>query len=302
MKKLTIKKLTTVLLAILMVVSIISCSNGGDGTQLSGNEEITMANIDQYIGNGARFIDLRDFSDMFNGGYIEGFEVVPFFQYLEGRTLVRNNGWEFSEADVVDAAMIENVFGSKEDVIVLMCGSGTRAGYVKEALESLGYAKVINAGGIRDYKGEYKVLGDGSYAGLQVLPAEVTMATIDQYLYRDGAKYVDLRNVADKYTGGYIDSFELVSFFEYLEGNALVRNNGWDFSEADVVDAAILENIFGAKDRDVFLMCGSGTRAGYVKDALENIGYGSVYNVGGIRDYSGSHKIFGDETFTLTLN
>lgn len=295
------KKFTTVLLALVMVVSIISCGNASQEAGLTGDEEITMDNIDQYLDRDARFIDLRDFSDMFSGGYIEGFEVVPFFQYLEGRALVRNNGWEFSEADVADAALLENVFGSKEDVIVLMCGSGTRAGYTKDALESIGYSKVINAGGIRDYQGEYKVLGDGSYAGLQALPAEVTMENIDEYLYRDGAKYVDLRNVADKYTGGYIDSFEIVSFFEYLEGNALARNNGWEFSEEDIVDAAILENIFGAKDREVFLMCGSGTRAGYTKEALESLGYETVYNVGGIRDYSGDHKIFGDETFTLAL-
>jgi rhodanese-related sulfurtransferase len=260
-----------------------------------------MENIDQYLDEDARFIDLRDFSDMFSGGYIEGFEVVPFFQYLEGRALVRNNGWEFSEADVADAAMLENVFGSKEDVVVLMCGSGTRAGYTKDALESIGYTKVINAGGIRDYQGDYKVLGDGSYAGLEALPAEVTMENIDQYLHRDGAKYVDLRNVADKYTGGYIDGFEVVSFFEYLEGNALVRNNGWEFSEEDIVDPAILENIFGAKEREVFVMCGSGTRSGYTKEALEALGYENVYNVGGIRDYSGDNKIFGDESFTLAL-
>lgn len=295
------KKFTTVLLALVMVVSIMSCGNSAEEAGLTGSEEITMENIDQYLAEDARFIDLRDFSDMFSGGYIEGFEVVPFFQYLEGRALVRNNGWEFSEADVADAAMLENVFGSKEDVVVLMCGSGTRAGYTKDALENIGYTKVINAGGIRDYQGDYKVLGDGSYAGLQALPAEVTMENIDEYLYRDGAKYVDLRNVADKYTGGYIDSFELVSFFEYLEGNALVRNNGWEFSEEDIVDAAILENIFGAKDREVFLMCGSGTRAGYTKDALESLGYENVYNAGGIRDYSGDHKIFGDESFTLAL-
>ena len=296
------KKFTTVLLALVMVVSIISCGNSAEEAGLTGSEEITMENVDQYLDQDARFVDLRDFSDMFSGGYIEGFEVVPFFQYLEGRALVRNNGWEFSEADVADAAMLENVFGSKEDVIVLMCGSGTRAGYTKDALENIGYTKVINAGGIRDYQGDYKVLGDGSYAGLKALPAEVTMENIDQYLYRDGAKYVDLRNVADKYTGGYIDSFELVSFFEYLEGNALVRNNGWEFSEEDIVDAAILENIFGAKDREIFLMCGSGTRAGYTKDALEALGYETVYNAGGIKDYSGDHKIFGDESFTLALN
>jgi len=79
--------------------------------------------------------------------------------------LVRNNGWEFSQADLVDQAQLENIFGAKDRVIVLMCGSGTRAAYVKEALEAAGYTKVINAGGIRDYQGANKVLGDGAYDG-----------------------------------------------------------------------------------------------------------------------------------------
>jgi rhodanese-related sulfurtransferase len=295
------KRITLILAVLALVLAFGACSNGEEAVQLSGDEEITMSNIDDYLTAEARFVDLRDFDDKFNGGYIEGFEFVPFFQYLEGRALERNNGWEFSEQDIADEAILENVFGDSEDVIVLMCGSGTRAGYVKDALESIGYTGVINAGGIRDYDGEYKVLGDGEYAGARALPEEVTMANIDSLLYRPGAKYVDLRNVADKYTGGYVDGFEFVSFFEYLEGNALVRNNGWEFSEEDIKSKIILENIFGDKEREIFLMCGSGTRAGYVKEALEAIGYTSVFNAGGIRDYSGDRKVLGDEEFTLTL-
>jgi rhodanese-related sulfurtransferase len=261
-----------------------------------------MENIDEYLDADARFVDLRNFSDQLNGGYIAGFELVPFFEYLEGRALVRNNGWEFSSADVVSGAALENIFGDKDGAVVLMCGSGTRAGYVKAALEDIGYSKVFNAGGIRDYAGENKILGNGEFKGLAVLPAEINMENIDKLLCRTGAKYVDLRNVADKYVGGYIDGFELVSFFEYLEGNALIRNNGWEFSAEDITSKIVLENIFGAKDREVFLMCGSGTRAGYVKSALEEIGYTSVYNVGGIRDYNGERKILGDEDFELAIN
>jgi rhodanese-related sulfurtransferase len=295
------RKFATLLVAALVLVFLIGCSTTEEQAQLTGDEEITMANVDEYLDADARFVDLRNFSDMFNGGYIAGFEVVPFFEYLEGRALVRNNGWEFSEADIANEAMLENIFGSKEDALVLMCGSGTRSGYVKAALESLGYEMVFNAGGIRDYDGENKVLGDGEYAGLQALPEEVTMENIDQYLGRPGAKYVDLRNVQDKYNGGYIDGFEIVTFFQYLEGNAFVRNNGWEFSEEDIISETVLENIFGPKDREVFVMCGSGTRSGYTKEALEAIGYEEVYNVGGIRDYQGDHKVFGDDDFTLEL-
>jgi len=292
------KKAGLLLIGLMLVMSFIGC---GQTAELKGTESITMENVDKYLSYDARFIDLRNFSDLYSGGYIAGFEVVPFFQYLEGRALVRNNGWEFSSADITSKAILENVFGDKEDAIVLMCGSGTRAGYVKSALEEIGYTKVINAGGIRDYNGDNKVLGDGSYNGTSVLPAEVSMSNIDGLLARPGAKYVDLRNVSDKYTAGYIDGFELVSFFEYLDNNALVRNNGWEFSEADITSKVILQNIFGDKEREIFLMCGSGTRAGYVKSALEEIGYSHVYNVGGISNYSGENKVLGDENFTLTI-
>ncbi len=294
------KRLLSVLTALLLLTLAVSCSSD-KGPVIKGDEEITMATVDQYLDGEIRFVDLRNFADFYNGGYIAGFEAVPFFDYLEGRALVRNNGWEFSEADIASKAILENVFGDKESAIVLMCASGTRAGYVKDALDSLGYTKVFNAGGLKDYQGSHRVLGDGEYSALSVLPAEVTMANIDSYLFRKGAKYVDLRNVGDKYSAGYIDGFEVVSFFEYLENNALVRNDGWNFSDADVASKAILQNIFGDKNREVFLMCASGTRAGYVKDALESIGYKKVYNVGGMKDYKGSHKVLGDDAFTLTL-
>jgi len=130
---------------------------------------------------------------------------------------------------------------------------------------------------------------------------QVNMSTIDELRDRPGAKYVDLRNVADKYTAGYIDGFEFLSFFEYLDNNALVRNDGWNFTEEDLKSKIILENHFGSKDREIFLMCGSGARAGYVQAALESIGYTKVYNAGGIKDYQGEYKVLGDDSFTLIL-
>ena len=112
------KRITLITMVLAIVLAFAACSTAEESTQLTGDEEITMSNIDSYVDADARFIDLRDFADMFNGGYIEGFEFVPFFQYLEGRALVRNNGWEFSEQDIADKAILENVFGDSEDVIV----------------------------------------------------------------------------------------------------------------------------------------------------------------------------------------
>ena len=161
---------------IVLVLALMFVACGGDAA-LSGDEEITMANIDEYLDADARFVDLRNFSDQLNGGYIAGFELVPFFEYLEGRALVRNTGWDFTAADVVSASTLENIFGDKEGAIVLMCGSGTRAGYTKAALEEIGYTKVINAGGIRDYSGANKILGDGEFNGAKALAAAPARST-----------------------------------------------------------------------------------------------------------------------------
>jgi rhodanese-related sulfurtransferase len=293
------KKILIIGIILIMAISFTGCDTGS--AALKGTEEITMASIDKYIDTDARFVDLRNFSDQLSAGYITGFELVPFFQFLEGRALVRNNGWEFSAADIAGKAVLENIFGDKEGAIVLMCGSGTRAGYVKAALEEIGYTKVYNAGGIKDYSGTNKILGDGVFNGAAALPAEVNMKNIDTLLARPNAKYVDLRNVNDKYSAGYINEFELISFFEYLDDYALFRNTGWDFTSADIANKAVLENIFGDMNQEIFLMCGSGTRAGYVKAALDEIGYKTVYNVGGIKDYEGKNKVLGDADFILKI-
>ncbi len=129
-------------------------------------EEVTMDNIDQYsFRPNARYVDLRNFQDMFKAGYIQGFEVVPFFDYLQGRALVRNDGWNYSSADLINPSLLKNIFGKDLNTeIFLMCAGGTRAGYVREALLELGYTNVYNIGGFGNYDGNYKVLGDGEFS------------------------------------------------------------------------------------------------------------------------------------------
>ncbi len=284
-------------------------ANEGNGGASVGaiTEEVNMANLDKYaLRQNARYVDLRNFDDAFKGGYIQGFEVVPFFDYLEGRALVRNDGWNYTSKDMLNESLLKNIFGKKlNEEIFLMCAGGTRAGYVKDALEELGYTNVHNIGGFGDYNGKYKILGDGEYT-LPVKMAslddvEVGMDNIDEYLDRKGAMYVDLRNFEDMFKAGYIQGFSNVPFFNYLEGRALVRNDGWNYTSEDMENASLLRNIFG-KDTsaEIFLMCAGGTRAGYVKDALEELGYTNVHNIGGFGDYNGSNKVLGDGEFTFS--
>ncbi len=135
---------------------------------------------------------------------------------------------------------------------------------------------------------------------LPEIPAEVSMDEIDDYLNREDAQYIDLRNWDDKMKSGYISGFEFIPFFDYLEyENILVRTDGnWDFASEDIVSQAGLQGLFDS-DKTIFLMCGSGTRAGYVKAALEDLGYENVINVGGISDYDGANMVVGDGSYVI---
>jgi rhodanese-related sulfurtransferase len=258
--------------------------------------EVTMANIDTLLErDNVQLVDLRNWNDKVTSGYIAGFEMISFFEVLEGYAIQRTDGWNWVEANMVDEDILANFFDKDADAIFLMCGSGTRAGFVKSALEQIGYTNVYNAGGIKDYAGDFKVDGLGSdYVG-KVLPGTVTMANVDAVLEADNVQLIDLRQFNDKIVSGYIAGFEMIPFFEVLEaGNFLVRTDGdWTFAAEDIVDADVLENYFDRDARAIYLMCGSGTRAGFVKAALEELGYTNVVNAGGIKDYAGENKVEG---------
>ncbi|MCF6334237.1 MAG: rhodanese-like domain-containing protein [Spirochaetales bacterium] len=154
------KKFITGILLI-TVLFLTGCTT--TGTIPENGEVISISSIDSYLNSNSRFIDLRNYSDQLKNGYITGFELIPFFQYLEGRALIRNNRWNFTPEDIESKEILENIFGNKNKTIFLMCGSGTRAKYVKAALEEIGYKKVFNIGGIKDYKGKNLIEGDDSF-------------------------------------------------------------------------------------------------------------------------------------------
>ncbi len=128
---------------------------------------ITMANLDAYLGRAdVQVVDIRNFEEYFNSGYVRGAELIPFFQYLEGRMATRGTvdgkpSWDASLATVNNAFPLANFFVPGK-TIVLFCASGTRAAFVKTILDKAGYA-VFNAGGFKEYSGAHKVLGDGVY-------------------------------------------------------------------------------------------------------------------------------------------
>jgi len=128
-------------------------------------EDLNMSNIDQYLDRpNTQYIDLRNFDDKMAGGWIDGFHIIPFFGYLEYENILVRSGstWTFTEDDIKSSRALQNLFDENKD-IVLICAAGARAGYVREALLSLGYENVWNAGGLRDYNGDNMVRGDGEF-------------------------------------------------------------------------------------------------------------------------------------------
>jgi rhodanese-related sulfurtransferase len=156
------KKVLVFLFVLFAAISLVACQKE---ESFEMPEEVTMANIDEVLfTEGVEVVDLRNWQDKMNGGYIRGSHMIPFFQYLESENiLVRTDGnWEFAPEDIKDENALRNLFD--EDMnIVLFCAGGTRAGFVREALLHLGYENVWNAGAIGDYTGENKVFGDGTY-------------------------------------------------------------------------------------------------------------------------------------------
>lgn len=133
------------------------------------------------------------------------------------------------------------------------------------------------------------------------LPDEIDVADIDDYLDYPNMQFVDVRNFDDKMKGGYIFGFEMIPFFDYLEyEDILVRVDAWNFEETAIKNENALRNLFH-EDMNIVIICAGGTRAGFVKAALDHLGYDNVWNAGAVGDYSGENKVFGDDEHTIEL-
>lgn len=170
-------KKTALVLALLVLV-LAGCATAPVGPALAAipapvasaaakDSPITMANLDAFLGrDDVQVVDLRNFEEYFNTGYVRGAELIPFFQYLENRLATRGSvdgkaSWDASLATVNAAFPLANFFVPGKTIVVF-CASGTRAAFVKTILDKAGYT-VFNAGGFKDYSGARKVLGDGVY-------------------------------------------------------------------------------------------------------------------------------------------
>ncbi len=148
-------------------------------------------------------------------------------------------------------------------------------------------------------------------AKLPQMPNEVvTLADekIVDYIGFEEATYIDLRNQKDM-AGGYVEGFKNISFFNFLHLDQADAPENWNDSGAmvaydrsaqeTVADAHVNENFavtqyFGAKDKQLFLMCQSGGRASWVETILvTHFGYKdeNVHNIGGWSDAQKNTKL-----------
>lgn len=143
----------------------------------------------------------------------------------------------------------------------------------------------------------------------------INESTIDQYLGREDAVYIDLRMLkdpgnyeaigGDSYLSGFVNGFEVVPFPYIVNVSGLPEAVGKTytgptlFTEKDgvykanyVESFAILESLF-PKDKKLFLMCGGGGYAGMMKKMLVSLGWdeSQIYVVGGYWFYEGDFNV-----------
>ena len=144
----------------------------------------------------------------------------------------------------------------------------------------------------------------------------VNESTIDEYLNRSDAVYLDLRMLrdpgnyeaigGDSYLSGFVNGFSVVPFPYIVNvtglpeavgstyvGPTLFRQHSDGSYTANYVESMdIIEGLF-PKDKVIFLMCGGGGYSGMMKNMLVALGWdeSKIYDVGGYWYYEGDNVV-----------
>ena len=121
----------------------------------------------------------------------------------------------------------------------------------------------------------------------------ITMENVDEYMFREDVQYVDLRNFESRYLDGFIYSFEMIPFFDYLDNRAFIRNDSYEFKPEQLINENEFLRLFD-KNKSIFLYADGCIRSGYIKDILNYLGYEKVFVLGGYFEYDGEYKVLGD--------
>lgn len=141
---------------------------------------------------------------------------------------------------------------------------------------------------------KYLLIGIGMVfmiSGCSTSDDAINMGNIDEHLGKENVQYVELREVSEMATAGYIDGFEIIPFHSLIIGEGLLYlPSNYTFRPEHILNE---EAIFALFDREktIYLSCRTGNRTTFMGQALEYLGY-EVVNVGGIVDYRGNNRIY----------
>lgn len=175
------KKLVMFSLCLVSIFTLASCQE--KEIEITAESEITMENLDLFLfRNDVQYVDLRNFESVFKYGYIEGFINIPFFDYLDYRAFNRGRTYEFNPDQLLDTSLLEKLF-DREKAIFLYADGCIRSGYIKDALNYLGYERVFVLGGYYDYLGENVITGSGFYSiGNTFYTSYTNPTTLNRYV------------------------------------------------------------------------------------------------------------------------
>ncbi len=126
----------------------------------------------------------------------------------------------------------------------------------------------------------------------------INMENLDGYMFRDDVQYVDLRNYDARFRTGFIYSFEVIPFFDYLDYRAFDRNDSYEFNPDQILSEPELERLFD-RDKAIFLFADGCIRSGYLKEVLNHLGYERVFVLGGFYEYHGNYIVLGDGYYSV---
>lgn len=220
---------------------------------ITADSVITMDNLDDYMyRDDVQYVDLRNFDAKFAAGYIDGFEQIPFFDYLDYRVFERSDTFEFEPSQIVDQFELERLF-KRDKAIFLYADGCMRSEYLQEALWHLGYERVFSLGGFYEYLGEYKVLGTGDYRYGDMFYSDFTSETTHRRYFVSGeldlGKYItairfdiidqDNNTLRGSFYDGLTNYNEQLTILEeYIVTHPMTMNELYDFME----DANASEN------------------------------------------------------------
>lgn len=158
-----IKKLQVLLITAILTLGLVACEKD-DVLEITPDTLITMENLDLYMfRDDVQYVDLRNWEASFHTGFIDGFERIPFFDFLDYRAFDRGRTYEFEPDQLLDTKLLERLF-KPEKAIFLYADGCIRSGYLKDALNYLGYERVYVIGGFFEYEGDYAIEGSGKYS------------------------------------------------------------------------------------------------------------------------------------------